>query len=147
VALGGPERYSASYEGNNNMRTKQKAPEDIDGYIAGFPNDVQEVLEKIRMTIRKAAPDAEETISYQIPAFTLNGHLVYCAAFKNHIGFYPPVTGGDEKCKNEKSIYEGPKGNLKFPLDKPIPYALISKIVKLRVKENLERTETKGKKR
>ena len=129
------------------MRTKQKAPKDIDEYIAGFPNDVQEVLKKIRMMIRKAAPDTEETISYQIPAFTLKGHLVYFAAFKNHIGFYPPVTGGDEKFKNEKSVYEGPKGNLKFPLDKPIPYTLIGKIVKLRVKENLKSAETKGEKR
>lgn len=129
------------------MRIAQKAPKDIDEYVAGFPNDVQEILQKIRLTIRKAAPDAQETISYQIPAFTLTGHLVYFAAFKNHIGFYPPVTGGDQKFKNEKSVYEGPKGNLKFPLDKPIPYPLISKVVKIRVKENLDRARAKGKKK
>ena len=129
------------------MGTKQKAPQDLDEYIAGFPDPVAEILEKIRITIRKAAPAAEETISYRIPAFTLKGHLVYFAAFKNHIGFYPPVTGGDEKFKNEKSRYEGPKGNLRFPLDKPIPYSLITKIVKLRMKENLERAEAQSQKR
>lgn len=129
------------------MRTKQKAPQDLDQYIAGFPDHVAAILEKIRMTIRKAAPAAEETISYRIPAFTLKGHLVYFAAFQNHIGFYPPVTGGDEKFKNEKSIYEGPKGNLRFPLDKPIPYSLITKIVKLRMKENLERAKAQSQKR
>jgi uncharacterized protein YdhG (YjbR/CyaY superfamily) len=129
------------------MRTKQEAPKNIDEYIARFSNDVQKILEKIRITIRKAAPDAQETISYQIPAFTLKGHLVYFAAFKNHIGFYPPVTGRDEKFKKVKSVYEGPKGNLRFPLDKPVPYTLIGKIVKFRVKENLARAEAKNKKR
>jgi uncharacterized protein YdhG (YjbR/CyaY superfamily) len=129
------------------MRTKPTAGKDIDGYIASFPNEVQKILEKIRITIKKAAPDAQETISYQMPAFTLKGHLVYFAAFKNHIGFYPPVPGGDEKFKKVKSVYEGPKGNLRFPLDKPVPYTLIGKIVKLRVKENLARAEAKNKKR
>lgn len=129
------------------MRTKQKAPRDLDEYIAGFPDHVAAILEKIRMTIRKAAPAAEETISYRIPAFTLKGQLVYFAAFKNHIGFYPPVTAGDEKFKNRKSMYEGPKGNLRFPLDKPIPYSLITKIVKLRVKENLARAKAQSRKR
>lgn len=128
------------------MRTKQKAPKDKDEYIAGFPNGVQEILHKIRMTIRKAAPDAEETIKYQIPTFTRKGNLVYFAAFKKHIGFYPPAKG-DEKLKNEISVYEGAKGNLRFPLDEPIPYALISKIVKLRARENLEIEEAKGKRR
>ncbi len=128
------------------MRTKQKAPKDIDEYIAGFPHGVQEILQKIRMTIRKAAPDAEETIKYQIPTFTRKGNLVYFAAFKKHIGFYPPPKG-DEKLKTEISAYEGAKGNLRFPLDKPIPYALISKIVKLRVRQNLEMEEAKGQRR
>ncbi len=123
------------------------APRDINEYIAAFPTDIQVILQKIRMTIRKAAPDAQETISYQIPAFTLNGQLVYFAAFRNHIGFYPPVTGGDQKFKQAKSVYEGPKGNLKFPLDKPIPYNLIGKMVKLRVKENLAHASTQGKKK
>ena len=122
------------------MRTKQTAPKNIDDYIAGFPNDVQEILEKIRMTIRKAAPDAEETIKYQMPTFTLEGNLVHFAAYKKHIGFYPAPTG-IEKFKNELSIYGSAKGTLKFPLDKPIPFGLISKIVKFRVKENLERAE------
>ena len=129
------------------MRAKQKVAKNIDAYIAGFPDEVQEILKKIRMTIRKAAPKAQETISYQIPAFTLKGHLVYFAAFKNHIGFYPPVTGGDAKFKSDKAVYEGPNGNLRFPLDKPIPYALISKIVMFRLKENLARAQAKGTKK
>ena len=128
------------------MRTDHTAPKNIDEYIAGFPHDVQEILEKIRMTIRKAAPDAEETIKYQIPTFTLKGNLVHFAAYKKHIGFYPTSTG-IEKFKNELSVYEGAKGSVKFPLDKPIPFALISKIVKFRVKENLARAEAKGKKK
>ena len=128
------------------MKTDQTTPKTIDEYIAGFPHEVQEILEKIRATIRKAAPDAEETIKYQIPTFTLKGNLVHFAAFKKHIGFYPTSTG-IEKFKNELSVYEGAKGSVKFPLDKPIPFALISKIVKFRVKENLERAETKGKKK
>jgi uncharacterized protein YdhG (YjbR/CyaY superfamily) len=119
------------------MRTNQTAPKNIDEYIAGFPNDVREILEKIRMTIRKAAPDAEETISYKMPTFNLKGHyLVYFAAYKNHIGFYAAPRGNAE-FKEELSVYEAGKGTLKFPLDKPIPFDLISKIVKFRVKENL----------
>ena len=128
------------------MRTNQTVPKDIDEYIAGLPNDVQEILEKIRMTIRKAAPDAEETIKYQIPTFTLNGNLVHFAAFKKHIGFYPTPTG-IETFKDELSVYEGAKGSVRFPLDKPVPFDLISKIVKFRVKENLERAGAKAKKR
>ena len=127
------------------MNTDQTVPKTIDDYIAGFSDDLQEILQKIRMTIREAAPDAEETISYQMPAFKLKGILVYFAAFKKHIGLYPPVTG-DEKLMSEVSVYAGPKGNLRFPLDKPIPYALIGEIVKVRVKENLARAEAKGKK-
>jgi uncharacterized protein YdhG (YjbR/CyaY superfamily) len=122
----------------------QTAPKSIDEYIASFPRQVQEILEKIRLTIRKAAPDAEETIKYQMPTFTLKGNLVHFAAFKRHIGFYPVPTG-IEAFKNELSVYEGGKGSVKFPLDKPIPYNLISKIVKFRVKENLERAEAKRK--
>lgn len=128
------------------MRTNQRKPQNIDEYIAGFPKEVQEILEKIRMTIRKAAPDAEETINYQIPTFTLQGNLVHFAAYKNHIGFYPTPTG-IAKFKNELSVYEGAKGSIKFPLDKPIPFGLISKIAKFRIKENLERTKAKGKKK
>jgi uncharacterized protein YdhG (YjbR/CyaY superfamily) len=129
------------------MKPKQTAPKDIDEYIAGFPNDVQEILEKIRRTIRKAAPDAEETMSYQMPTFTLKGnYLVYFAGFKKHIGFYPAPIGIAE-FKEELSAYGAGKGTLKFPLDKPIPVNLISKIVKFRVKENLGRAAAKGKKR
>lgn len=128
------------------MRANQTAPRDMDEYIAGFPKDVQEILEKIRMTIRKAAPDAEEIIKYQIPTFTLKGNLVHFGAFKKHIGFYP-APSGIEEFNEELSVYEGAKGSIKFPLDKPIPFALISKIVKFRVKENLGRGEAKRKKK
>ena len=128
------------------MSTDQSTPKSIDDYIAGFPAEVQDILQKIRSTIRETAPEAEEKISYQMPAFTLNGNLVYFAAWKDHIGFYPPTTG-DEEISKELAVYEGPKGNLKFPLDKPIPYALITRIVKLRVKQNMERATAKGTKK
>lgn len=128
------------------MKARQTAPKDIDEYIAGFPNDIQEILEKIRLTIRGAAPDAEETISYQIPTFTLKGNLVHFAAFKKHIGFYP-APRGIEKFKDELSGYEGAKGSVKFPLDKPIPFDVISRIVQFRVAENLEKAAAKGKKK
>jgi uncharacterized protein YdhG (YjbR/CyaY superfamily) len=127
------------------MNAGRITPENIDDYIALFSPEVQAILEKIRVTIRKAAPDAEEKISYRIPTFTLKGNLVHFAAFKNHIGFYPPVKG-DEKLRNEISIYANEKGNLRFPLDKSIPYALISKIVKVRVRENLEKDIMRKKK-
>ena len=128
------------------MRADQTAPKTIDEYIARFPPEVQHLLERIRQTIRKAAPDAEEAIKYQIPTFTLKGNLVHFAAFKNHIGFYPTPTGM-ERFKTELSLYEGGKGSVQFPLDKPIPFALIGKIVKFRVKENLERADTKRKRK
>jgi uncharacterized protein YdhG (YjbR/CyaY superfamily) len=128
------------------MKTNKTIPKDIDEYIASFPKDIQEILEKLRTTIRKAAPDAEEIINYQIPTFTLKGNLVHFAAFKKHIGFYPTSTG-IEVFKKELSDYEGAKGSVKFQLDKPIPFDLISKIVTYRVKENLERAEAKMKKK
>ena len=128
------------------MRTSQTAPKDIDEYVAGFPNDVQEILEKIRMAIRKAAPEAEETIKYRMPTFTLNGNLVHFAAFKKHIGFYP-APRAIEKFKRQLSVYEGAKGSARFPFDQPIPFDLISEIVKFRVRKNLERAQVKGKKR
>ena len=128
------------------MRTNQTF-KDIDEYIAGFPNDVQQILEKIRMTIRKAVPDAEETISYQIPTFTLKGrYFIYFAGFKKHIGLYPAPIGNPE-FKEELSVYGAGKGTAKFPLDKPIPFDLVRKIVKFRAKENLERARAKGKKK
>jgi uncharacterized protein YdhG (YjbR/CyaY superfamily) len=116
----------------------------IDEYIATFPKEIQKILKEIRATIKAAAPAAEEKISYQMPTFTLNGNLVHFAAFKKHIGFYPVPTG-IEKFKKELSAYEGSKGSVQFPLDKPIPYDLISKIVKFRVKENLAKATAKGK--
>lgn len=125
---------------------KAAAPRDIDAYIAGFPPDVQKILQKVRKTIQKAAPDAEETIKYQIPTFALNGNLVHFAAFKNHIGFYP-APRGKEIFKKELSAYEGGKGTVRFPLDQPIPYDLISRIVKFRVEENLGRAASKTKKK
>jgi uncharacterized protein YdhG (YjbR/CyaY superfamily) len=123
------------------MVTRRK-PTSIPAYIALFPPDVQAILEKIRSTIANVAPGAEEAISYQIPAFTLNGALVYFAAFKNHIGFYPPVKG-DEKLEAAVAKYAGEKGNLRFPLDQPIPYRLIERIVKLRVKQNRAKAAAK----
>lgn len=121
-------------------------PTTIDEYIVTFPADVQAILQKVRETIRKSAPQAEEAISYQMPTFKLNGNLVHFAAFKNHIGFYP-VPSGIEKFKKELSAYKGAKGSVQFPLDRPIPYGLISKIVKFRVKENLEKVKAKAKKK
>jgi uncharacterized protein YdhG (YjbR/CyaY superfamily) len=128
------------------MVTGGGKPRSIDEYIAGFSPEVQAILERIRATIRKAAPDAQETISYRIPAFTLNGILVYFAAFKQHIGLYPPVKG-DARLERAIAPYAGEKGNLRFPLDQPIPYGLIERIVKLRVKQNLEKAAAKRKKR
>jgi len=130
----------------SDMKTEQTAPPTIDKYIAGFPPDVQAILQKVRVTIRKAAPGAEETIKYRMPTFTLHGNLVHFAAFKNHIGFYP-TPSGIENFEAELAGYERSKGAIQFPLDKPIPYGLISKIVKFRVKENLAKAETKRKKK
>jgi uncharacterized protein YdhG (YjbR/CyaY superfamily) len=110
----------------------------IDGYTNTFPKDIQSILEKMRKTIRKAAPDAVEAISYQIPTFKLNGNLVWFAAFKNHIGFYPR-SSGIEAFKKELSPYKVAKGSVQFPIDKPIPYDLVKKIVIFRVKENLRK--------
>jgi len=128
------------------MRSDQTAPKTIDEYIVAFPKDVQAILQKIRMTIRKAAPGAEEAIKYQIPTFVLKGNLVHFGAYKQHVGFYP-TSSGTSKFKKELSAYEGAKGTVRFPLDKPIPYNLITRIVKFRVKENLERAEAKRKKK
>jgi uncharacterized protein YdhG (YjbR/CyaY superfamily) len=118
---------------------------DIDEYIAGFPKDVRTKLQEIRGTIRKAAPQAEEAIKYGIPTFTLHGNLVHFAAYKNHIGFYP-APRGIEAFKKELSAYEGSKGTIKFPLDIKLPLPLISKIVKFRVKENVDKAKSKTKK-
>jgi len=109
--------------------------QNIDDYIANFPEDVQKVLEQVRVTIQKAAPQAEEAISYQMPTFKLNGNLVHFAAWKNHIGFYPTPSGTKEFQK-EIAKYVFAKGSIQFPLNEPMPLALITKIVNFRVKEN-----------
>ncbi len=119
-------------------------PKDIDEYIAGFGPDIRAILERIRESVRKAAPGAQETISYRIPAFTQNGVLVYFAAFKRHIGLFPPVKG-DATLEKAASPYAGEKGNLRLPLDQPVPYALIERIVKLRVKQNRAKAPLKTK--
>jgi uncharacterized protein YdhG (YjbR/CyaY superfamily) len=107
-------------------------------YISGFPKEIQKILQEMRAEIRKAAPKAEETIKYGIPTFTLNGNLVHFGGFKNHIGFYP-TPSGIEAFKKELSVYNGAKGSIQFPIDKPLPLALIGKIVKYRVKKNTEK--------
>ena len=122
------------------------SPETIDEYIAAFSPEVQSILKKIRVTIRKAAPVAREKISYKMPAFALDGDLIYFAAFKNHIGVFPPVRG-DKKLSQELYRYRGEKGNLKFPLDEPIPYELIARVVKCRVKEQGKKERAKQKKK
>ena len=122
------------------------SPTTIDQYIAGFPPDVQAILQKVRQTIREVAPEAKETIKYRMPTFTLNGNLVYFAGFKGHIGFYP-VPSGIEAFKDELSAYPQGKGSIQFPLDRPIPYDLIRRIVAFRVKENLEKAAAKARKK
>jgi len=122
------------------MATSRKTPKDFDNYLDRFPKDVQQRLQKIHLTVKKAAPQAREKISYGIPAFTLNGMLVWFAAFKNHIGFYPR-TSAIAAFKKELSAYKGAKGSVQFPFDKPLPLPLISRMVKFRVKENLNKAK------
>jgi len=117
------------------MKSDMKQVETIDEYIAMFPEDIQNILEKLRQTIKESAPGAEEGISYRMPVFKQNGSLVWFAAFKDHIGFFP-TTSGREAFKKELSKYKGGKGTVRFPLDEPIPYDLVRKIVKRRVREN-----------
>jgi uncharacterized protein YdhG (YjbR/CyaY superfamily) len=128
------------------METSKTTFKNIDDYIALFPKETQSLLQQIRATIKKAAPEAVEKISYQMPTFFLNGNLVYFAAFKNHIGFYPVPTG-IEKFKKELSGYKTSKGAVQFPLDKPLPLELITKIVKFRVAENLKKAKEKASKK
>jgi uncharacterized protein YdhG (YjbR/CyaY superfamily) len=125
---------------------KRSAPRNIDDYIAAFPPDVQSILNKIRLTVRETAPEAEEKISYRMPAFFLDGVLIYFAAFKKHIGIYPPVRG-DEALDKKLARYRGEKGNLQLPLDEPIPYDLIRRIIKLKLKQHLARARATGKRR
>lgn len=120
-------------------------PNTIDEYIADFPPGVQQMLQKIRQTIKAAAPEAQEAISYRIPTFKLNGNLVHFAAFKNHIGFYPTASG-IAKFRKELAGYENAKGSVQFPIGSPVPFDLIGKIVKFRAKENLELARAKARK-
>ena len=119
-------------------------PRNIDEYIAGFPSEVQEKLQRMRAAIRKAAPRAQEAIKYAMPTFTLNGNLVHFAAYKNHIGFYPAPRALQE-FSEELSKYEGSKGAVRFPLDKPLPIGVIQRIVKYRVKMSKEAAQNKKK--
>jgi uncharacterized protein YdhG (YjbR/CyaY superfamily) len=128
------------------MKADTKAPKDIDAYIAGFPDEVQAILQEIRSTIAKAAPEAKEAIKYGLPTFVQNGNLVHFGAFQKHIGFYAMPTG-HAKFQRDLSAYESGKGSVQFPLDKPIPYTLISKIVKFRVQEDAEKKPSRKKNR
>ena len=121
----------------DHMTTPGKHLETVDEYISAFPASVQDALQQLRRTIRNAAPEAEETISYQIPTFKLNGNLVHFAAFKRHIGFYP-TPSAIEAFKEELSPYEVAKGSVRFPLDQPVPFDLVTRITEYRVRENLK---------
>lgn len=127
------------------MDSRRPIPQNMDQYIAAYPADIQEILQNIRAVIHSAAPAAQETISYQIPTFTLKGNLVHFAAFKSHISFFP-ASSGVEKFQNELAGYKTSKGTIRFPLGQPIPYDLIRRIVLFRVQENLERAEASKKK-
>ncbi len=127
------------------MKHTGTTPTTIDEYIAQWPADIRAKLQSMRETIRKAAPKAEEAISYNMPAFNLNGYLVYFAAFKNHIGFYP-IPSGMKAFEKELSKFVTGKGSVQFPYDQPLPLALVTKIVKFRVKENQAKAEAKKKK-
>jgi uncharacterized protein YdhG (YjbR/CyaY superfamily) len=121
---------------------RSSAPSTVDEYIATFPKDVRAILRKVRAAVRAAAPSAREVISYRIPALKQNGTLVYFAAFKHHIGFFPPIKG-DAKLEKAAARYAGPKGNLRFPLDEPIPYGLITRLTRLRARQDLAATRSK----
>ena len=125
---------------------KPQRPKDIDSYISQFPPDIQAILEQVRATIRRAAPEAKETISYMMPAVKQHGILVYFAAWEKHIGMYPPISG-DKTLEKAIARYAGPKGNLQFPLKEPIPYDLIERIVKLQVMLDAARAAARRKKR
>ena len=128
------------------MEENKITSKSIDEYILKFPPEIQEILKTLRKVIKESAPDAEEKISYQMPTFVLHGNLVHFAAYKNHIGFYPTPSGIDA-FKDELSEYKGAKGSVQFPIEKPLPYELISKIVKFRVAENIKKAEDKLKKK
>ena len=122
------------------MKAASEGPANIDAYISTFSPDVQVLLQNVRKAVRAAAPAATEIISYRIPAFKMNGVLVYFAAFKRHIGFYPPVRG-NARLEKAAAPFAGPKGNLQFRLDQPIPYDLIGRITKHRIKQDRARND------
>lgn len=124
------------------MAANKREFKTIDEYIGTFPGNVRIILNELRQAIKESAPEAEETINYQIPTFTLHGNLVHFAAFQNHIGFYP-TPSGMEAFKKELSAYKGAKGSVQFPIDQPLPLALIRRIVEYRVKENIQRKQKK----
>lgn len=127
------------------MKARQQTAQDIHEYIARFPAEIREILENVRTTIQRAAPEADETIKYGMPTFVFEGNLVHFAAFKEHIALFPPVKG-DAALQRALTPYAGPKGNLRFPLDEPIPYRLIARVVKRRVQENAARAKARRKK-
>ena len=124
------------------MKKETIVAKNVDEYLEAFPVSTQHKLEQVRQAIKKAAPKAEEVISYQMPAYKYHGMLVYFAGWKNHIGFYP-TSSGTHAFRKELSVYKGAKGSIQFPLDKAIPLSLISKIVKFRIKENEEKAVSK----
>ena len=124
---------------NNKIQT-------VDEYIAGFPKDTQKVLQRVRKTIKKAAPGAEEIINYGIPTFTLHGNLVHYAGYKSHIGFYP-TPSAIKAFEKELAVYKGAKGSVQFPLNEPMPLSLVTQMVEFRVQENLHKAEAKAKKK
>jgi uncharacterized protein YdhG (YjbR/CyaY superfamily) len=127
------------------MESTKPTPRTIDEYISNYPDDVQEILQKIRSTIRKTAPEAEEKISYQLATFTLHGkNLIHFGAFKKHIGLYP-TPSGISQFSAELAMYKGAKGSVQFPLDEPIPYGLIRRIAEFRVRENRAQADEKRK--
>lgn len=127
------------------MEANKRTFKSIDEYILQFSPEVREILNKLRKVIKEAAPEAEERISYQMPCFVLHGNLVYFAAFKKHIGFYP-TPSGIEAFKDQLTVYKSAKGSVQFPLEKPLPYELITQIVKFRVTENMKKAQGKLKK-
>lgn len=143
LALRLPDRRASSK--GKIMDGQKAAPRSIDEYIAAFPEDIQALLEALRATIRAAAPDAEQRISYQMPAFALKGNLVYFAAHTNHIGFYP-TPSGIEAFQQELSKYDVSKGAIRFPISQPLPMGLISRIVQFRVTENLSHAAARAQK-
>jgi uncharacterized protein YdhG (YjbR/CyaY superfamily) len=127
------------------MSIDQTVPKNIDEYIAGFSGEVRERLEGLRMVVHEAAPGVEEAIKYGMPTFMLNGNLVYFAVYKKHIGFYPRPAGiEDEGLLAELAPYEAAKSSIRLPFDKPVPYELIGKLVKIRVEQNLGKGKRRG---